>query len=263
MSWTDVAEGRPEAGLRRQLEELTGILAGHGTGLLISVDEMHRRRSGDLRELGAVVQHAFREERELAFVGAGLPAAVSDLLSDDVVTFLRRADRHVLGPVSLDDVAEAIRVPVEESGRSIADEQCRTAAAATGGYPFLIQLVGHNVWRRRPDREHITAEDVADGIAAARRRIGSLVLEPSLADLSQIDRSFLVAMAVDDGPSRIGDVARRLGVNGTYASQYRLRLINAELVEPAGYGRLDFTMPYLREYLREHAASMGVPPREG
>ncbi|EME64998.1 hypothetical protein G352_12212 [Rhodococcus ruber BKS 20-38] len=262
VSWTDVADDRPEAGLRRQLEELTGILADHGTGLLISVDEMHRRRSGDLRELGAVVQHAFREERELAFVGAGLPAAVSDLLSDDVVTFLRRADRHVLGAVSLDDVAEAIRVPVEESGRSIGDEQCRTAAAATGGYPFLIQLVGHNMWRRHPDREHITAEDVADGVAAARRRIGSLVLEPSLADLSQIDRSFLVAMAVDDGPSRIGDVARRLGVNGTYASQYRLRLINAELVEPAGYGRLDFTMPYLREYLREHAASMVVPPRE-
>jgi len=47
-----------------------------------------------LRQFGTTVQHAFREERELMFVGAGLASAVSDLLNDEVLTFLRRADRH-------------------------------------------------------------------------------------------------------------------------------------------------------------------------
>jgi hypothetical protein len=38
-------------------------------------------------------------------------------------------------------------------------------------------------------------------------------------------------MAKDDGPSKMGEIQQRLGVNGNYASQYRLRLIAAELIE--------------------------------
>ena len=61
-------------------------------------------------------------------------------------------------------------------------------------------------------------------------------------------------MAHDDGPSKMSDIASRLNVDANYASQYRLRLIASELIEPVGHGRVDFTMPYLRDYLREHVA---------
>ena len=39
------------------------------------------------------------------------------------------------------------------------------------------------------------------------------------------------------------------------------RLIDAQLIEPAGWGRVDFALPYLREYLREHAAIEHVRSR--
>ncbi|RYF53146.1 MAG: ATP-binding protein [Comamonadaceae bacterium] len=259
VNWTTTDSSPPAVSLRHQIEELTDALAEHETGLLITVDEIHRKLADDLRALGAIVQHAFREERELAFVAAGLPASISDLLNDDVLTFLRRADRHSLGAVPLDEVAQAIREPIEGTGRSIADADCRTAAEATNGYPFLIQLVGYHIWRQNRTESVVSTGDVTVGVAAARRRIGSLVLEPSLAGISDVDRSFLVAMSQDDGPSRIGQIAVRLGVDGTYASQYRLRLIDAELIASVGHGMLDFTMPYLREYLREHAAALGLP----
>ncbi|WP_255315083.1 hypothetical protein [Rhodococcus koreensis] len=42
----------------------------------------------------------------------------------------------------LDEVAQAIREPIEGTERSIAEADCRTAAEATNGYPVLIQLVG-------------------------------------------------------------------------------------------------------------------------
>ncbi|MGH9115277.1 MAG: hypothetical protein ACRDWW_05545 [Acidimicrobiales bacterium] len=44
-------------------------------------------------------------------------------------------------------------------------------------------------------------------------------------------------------------------VDVRYASQYRLRLIAAELIEAVRRRYVDFALPYLREYLREHAAS--------
>ena len=89
------AEHRPD--LRAQLTALTDHLADHGTGLLLTVDELHRADRAGLRELASTIQHLFREERAVAFAGAGLPTAIADLLNDDVLTFLRRADRYQLG----------------------------------------------------------------------------------------------------------------------------------------------------------------------
>lgn len=55
----------------------------------------------------------------------------------------------------------------------------------------------------------------------------------------------------------LGSVRRqqRLDVDVNYPSQYRLRLIAAELICPTRHGYVDFALPYLREYLREQAAA--------
>jgi hypothetical protein len=126
--------------------------------------------------------------------------------------------------------------------------------AATSGYPFMIQLVGDRVWRSADEAHAITRKHADAGIDAARRRLGRLVHAPALADASDVGKSFLLAMAEDDGPSTLADIGRRLGANSNYTSQYRLRLLALELIKPAGHGRVDFALPYLREYLREHAA---------
>ena len=110
---------RPD--LRAQLTALTDHLAAHGTGLLITIDELHRAERAGLRELAATVQHCFREERPIAFAGAGLPAAIADLLNDDVLTFLRRADRHHLGAVAAADVADALRTPLQNTDHTITE----------------------------------------------------------------------------------------------------------------------------------------------
>ncbi len=238
---------------RNQLELVTDTLAEHGTGVLITLDELHYRQIDELREFGATLQHAFREEREVAFAGAGLPSAVSAVLNDNVLTFLQRADRYVLGPVDFADVERAIREPIEANGRTIAAAALDEAAHATGGYPFLIQLVGRYSWRQHPSEEEITLADVTMGVTEARKRMGSLIFEPALADLSDIDRTFLTVMAQDDGPSRMSDICVRLNVTANFGSQYRLRLIEAGLIEGVRHGEVDFVQPLLREYLREHA----------
>lgn len=246
----------PRPGLRSQLNLLTDLLAERGgSGVLITVDEVHRKGLNDLRELGTTIQHAFRERRNVAFVGAGLPSAVDDLLSDEVSTFLRRADRRHLRTVGPEEVAAAIAVPVREAGRDITPDALQVAVAGTGGYPFMIQLVGLHAWRADSTAATIDVDQARRGVDQARRKVGQLVHASALADLSDVDRSFLAAMAHDDGPSRMADIAARLGVDATYAGQYRLRLIAAEVIEPRGHGLVDFTLPGLRDYLREHAAS--------
>lgn len=244
----------PVPSLRSQLTSLADIHDARGAGVLVSIDEVHRTAVDDLRAIAQAVQHLFREGRQVAFVAAGLPSSVADILNDDVLTFLRRAERFELASVPTPDVSRALIEPIENSGRRITDDATAIAAAGTAGYPFLIQLVGYHTWAIDPDAEIIDAEQARAGVRRAARRIGRLVHEPALAGLSAVDRSFLAAMAEDDSASRMADVAARLGVSSSYASQYRARLISAQVIVASGRGYVDFAMPYLRQYLREHTS---------
>ena len=254
IDWATAQRHNPVPGLREQLSRLCDLLAEEGGGLLLTLDEVAKRDAGEAREFFATLQHLIREGREIAFAAAGLPSDVSDLLHDDVLTFLRRAERHELGSVTVGEVARVLRETVELSGRTIDEVALRTAAEATGGYPFLIQLVGHHVWRQHRDEPEITVVDVEAGIPAAMKRMGSLVHAEALKDLSHVDRTFLLAMAKDDGPSQTGQIAERLGVSPQYASVYRTRLLEARMIVATRYGHVDFALPYMRDYLRSHAA---------
>jgi len=255
LTWNTIEAHVVQAGLRNQLEMLTDLLAEHSTGILITLDEIHHNQIEELRELATVVQHAFRENRELAFAGAGLAASVSDVVNDDVLTFLRRAERHTLGPVARADVQRAFREPIQAAGRSIGEEALQIMVDGARGYPFMLQLVGAQTWRLNPDAAEITVDDATRGVTRARRRLGALIHEPALSAASDIGKSFLLAMAQDDGPSKMADIQQHLGVDVNYASQYRLRLIAAELIYPTRRGYVDFALPYLREYLRQHSAT--------
>lgn len=239
--------------LREQMGHLLDILEANGTGLLLTVDEVHRTALEDMRALSTTYQHLTRDGRNVALALGGLPSSISDLLNDKVLTFLRRAVRVPLEDVDLADVSVALKTSINDSGREITDEALEAATQATGGYPFMIQLVGHQVWRKAA-AGLIDLPGAKAGIEAARKRLGATVHEAALADLSAVDRTYLVAMAQDDGPSRTSEIATRMGESAQYASVYRQRLIDAGIIEPVGYGLVDFALPYLREYLREHAA---------
>jgi hypothetical protein len=248
-----------EGSLRTELGHLLDVLEPHETGVLITVDEVHLTALEDMRVLSTTFQHLVREEREVALVLAGLPSSVSNLLSDHILTFLRRAEPHRLSDVPLTAVREALARPIAESGRKITDDALDLATEATGGYPFMIQLVGYHCWRKAIDGL-IDTQTALLGVDAARKRLGTTVHATALADLSDVDRTFLLAMAQDDGPSQIRDIASRMHESADYVNVYRRRLIDAMMVAPSGRGRLQFAIPYLRDYLREHAAGDQICP---
>jgi hypothetical protein len=251
VDWENAADARP-VDLRSTVEELLDLLAPD-RGLLVTIDEVHGGERNQLREVAALSQHMVRDDRQFALAMAGLPSSVSNLLSDHVLTFLRRADRHDLRALAVDDVEDALRHTVESHGRRLDRGAARTAAEATAGYPFLVQLVGYHSWRAG-DGARITAKHVDEGIRLARQRLRELVHETALNDLSDVDREFLVAMAVDDGPARVSDLADRLGQSRQYINHYRGRLVAAGVIEAPARGKVDFAIPYLRDTLRRTGA---------
>ncbi len=141
---------------------------------------------------------------------------------------------------------------MHHAGRTIRDQALQVAAEGTRGYPFTVQLVGFQAWRASRGHEEVSVEPT-HGVAAAARRVGKLVHGPALAALSPVDRTFLAAMAFDAGPSKMADVTKRMSVEANYAGQYRRRLIEAESIHSPARGYVDYSLPYLRDHLREHA----------
>lgn len=265
LSFDRTADQAPPPSLRSTLEECFALLEQMDqqrgkapTGILITLDELHYAHMSDIIEFGTTMQHMIREDREIAVAMAGIPGAVKPLLAANEgrnpVTFLRRANRIEMGLVPLTDVADALEAPAREVDIAWTPEALELGTEATGGYPFMIQLVGQHAFRSA--REGVIDESaVRAGIVTARRKLGELVHEPSLADLSDVDRTFLTAMSQDDGPSRMADIAERMGVDTQYAGTYRRRLIEAEMIRPTGRGFVDYELPYIREYLRDHPAA--------
>lgn len=240
-----------QAGWRQVGEGLLRQLDGRGTGLVITLDEIHGADRDELAQLAASVQHFIRDGLPIALLFAGLPASVSDLLNEGVATFLRRADRIDLHAAAIDEVEMSFAETFAQMDPPVHPDLLRTAAESTGGYPFLIQLIGYHLWQlAETTNDALTPADVDLALSAAHRRNARVVIEAALATASPKDLDFLQAMAQDDGPATTADIGRRLDDKKNTIGNYRARLIDAGLIQPTGRGRLDFAIPGLREHLR-------------
>lgn len=236
---------------RRTGEELLGLLQASGTGLVITIDEIHAVDRAEISQLASDVQHLIRQGLPIGLIFAGLPSAVSDLLNEGVATFLRRADRINLHEAAITEVTESYRELFSRSGIDVSPAHVTEAAEATEGYPFLIQLVGYYLWMEADKAGWTLNEDnVRMAIKASQRRNTLVVVESALSDISEKDRAFLDAMAGQDGASTAAQIGHAIGSKPNVVSKYRNRLIAAGLIESAGYGKVDFAIPGLRQYLR-------------
>jgi hypothetical protein len=232
---------------RLELEQLAKATEKKGGGVFITIDEIQKGMDAELREIFQAIQHAFRQGLEVAFAGAGLPSGVSGVLKDKVLTFLRRAERHSLNFLPDPAVSSALRQPIVDGGRHIADDALEAAVTAIRGYAYLVQQVGFQLWEAAPGEGMIGMTQAGLAIPRALEAANEAVYEPILADLSERDRQFLQVMAAsDEDPVPIAFIEQKL----TNASQYRKRLIAAEAIEPTSRGKIRFAIPGLREYLR-------------
>jgi len=232
--------------------ELTSILKElneSNVGLLLTIDEVNVR-IGELKAVITTFQHFVRERRDIALVMAGLPPKVSSLLRDDSISFLRRAFQHHLEAVNESEVQFSLKKTIELAGRKIDSDALDIAAKSTKGFPFMIQLVGYQIWRQNTQGEYISLEDVEAGIALAEKDLERMIFEATYRELSEQDIAFLEAMLEDDGYSTVANVATRMNVTSKYAGMYRKRLIEQGIISSSGYGKVAFDLPMFREYIQ-------------
>lgn len=242
---------RGEFDLRSAITSLAALAADSDTGLLVTVDELQAVALEEATELAVTVQHVTRRELlPVAFVGAALPEIDEALLADRGMTFFQRCARARLTPLRPDHTADALSEPIRRAGGRIDDEALEHLVGTSCGHPFTIQLLGYHSWEMAAPAFHINATHAAAGALEADYALLEQIVKPIWTGLSDMDRAFLSAMALDEADSEINLVAWRLGRSANYAQTYRRRLIDAGVIEPAGRGKVRFSYQQMRPWLR-------------
>lgn len=225
-------------------------------GLLVTVDEVQDAELRQMQTVAHAVQHLIREGKDIAFVFAGLPMGVADLINGKAMTFLRRALSEELGAINIQEVSLSLGDSFRSTGMDVSKDVLADLAEATGGYPYLIQLVGYYVWQRarihHDDNPVVTSQDVSEGVSIAMSRFHEAVHEPAISGLGSAAVDYLLAMAMDSGPSSAKDLAERLGRSTKSLSSVRRQLIQRQVIQSVRRGYVDFAIPFMREYLLEN-----------
>ena len=232
---------------RAEMDNYLDMLAKHDIGLLITVDEVSASFP-EMIEFISTFQFFIREKRNVALLMAGLPGSVIQMFQRPSISFLRRAFKRTLDPISLPEVRTVIKKTVEIANREIEKEALDIAAESTGGMPFLIQLIGYHSFNQS-NKKVITKNDVLTGISDAEEDMENMILDATINEISETDIRFLLAMLDDQEVSRISDIASRMEVSLSYAGHYRKRLITQGIISESGRGKVTFNMPMLKELL--------------
>ncbi|GAA4782992.1 ATP-binding protein [Corynebacterium canis] len=248
------AAEQPAPTLISRLRELATFVRKYEAGVLVTVDEVQSADPELMHQLATAVQDLIRDEFDIAFVAAGLPLGIQQLLQHDGTTFLRRAERVELAPVTIPEARQAIVHTVHEGGKSITDDAADAAAELSQGYPYLIQLVGSVIWTYATleHRDEITLSDVREARPQVIRRMGAQVHRPAIANAPDSQVAMLKTMATlmdGDNPVSTGELAKALGVKPNAISVRRAHLLARELIVSPRYGHIAFTLPYMKEFL--------------
>ena len=245
----DVSQSDFKTTWRSEMTAIVKELNEKNVGLLITVDELDVRID-ELRTVITTFQHFVRERRDVALIMAGLPSKVSNLLREDSISFLRRAFQHNLEAIEESEVRFSMKKTIELAGRTIEKEALSLAVEKTKGFPFMIQLIGYQMWRQNPEINSISFEDAEEGIILAKHDLERMIFDITYRELSEKDIAFLTAMLADKEYSNISDISKRMNVSPKYAGIYRKRLIEQGIISSIGYGKVAFDLPMFREYIQ-------------
>jgi len=247
LTFTD--EIRKNYGFNTKLSLLCEALAKRKKGVLFLIDEIQASTT-EMRTFATTYQHLVGEGMNVAVAMAGLPNAISSVLNDKILTFLNRASKVDLNPLQIADVSVCYAKALSDLEIEFDAKTLDSAACATDGYPYLLQLVGYHMLKFLDGESKLTDTIVELAVASSKRALASDVILPCLNPLSAEDKRFLKAMAVDNDESRVLDICDRLQVGKSHVQTYRRRLMEAGLIYSSSRGILAFSIPYLKQYLR-------------
>lgn len=218
-------------------------------GIMLAIDEAQMVDPHDLRRILAGVHRCNQDGLPLFCALAGLPNLVGVVASAS--TYAERMFRVTdLGPLTAEQVTQAVALPAEELGVEWSPEATEAIVDRSDGYPFFVQTWAYHTWNAARD-EPISATDVERAAMNASQALDSSFFAARTARIPASEVSYVQALAsLGPGPHRSGDVAAAAGKTTSQVAAFRDRLIREGLIYAPRYGWVEFAIPHFDAYAR-------------
>ena len=220
-----------------------------GKGWMLLIDEVQYLNIKDLSALIVALHQINQQELPVMFVGAGLPHVAKK--AGDAKSYAERLFKFCeVGPLSAEDVRDAIVKPIEEENAFIDDEAVAQMSSGTHGYPFFLQEWGYCAWNVA-EGDRITLEDVRRAYAETIHELDRGFFRVRLDRLTPKEIAFVEAMAsLGAGPYRIGQIAEAMRTTSMAIGPLRSRVTEKGMIYSPKHGFLMFTVPLFDEFVR-------------
>ena len=219
---------RPFTNVESVLEEMLKALSKQKKKLLITIDEVVPNQY--IKVFAHAFQSLLRKRFDIFLLMTGLFENVSNIQDENSLTFLYRAPKVVLEPLSLPAIAKSY---CETLG--CAEEDGLALAVLTKGYAFAYQLLGSLMWeqgKKKADRDVLADYDA---------KLYEYSYDKIWTELSPKDRTILKSIKKDG--ETVADFLTRTGLKKNEFSVYRDRLIKKGILDERTRGKLVLKLP--------------------
>ncbi|HEY2563754.1 MAG TPA: ATP-binding protein [Acidimicrobiales bacterium] len=230
--------------------ELGEVARDHGTGVLITIDELHYVRTETLEALIMGLHRATQLVLPITIAAAGLPSLAS--LTGEAKSYAERLFTFpVIDSLTIDQVRDALIVPAEDEGVTWTEGALDRLAEITMGYPYFLQEFGKQAWAASDGPDTINLDDVERSIPVATAELDDGFFRVRIGRTGNPERAYLRAMGeLGPGPKRSSEVAALLGKKTTALGPTRDGLIKKALCYSPRWGEIDFTVPMFDAFMR-------------
>jgi len=192
-----------------------------------------------MREFVHTFQTLLSDEYPVFLLMTGLYKNVSDLQNDKNLTFLYRAPKIMLEPLSLYEIRDTYK-----SVLKLGDETAREMAILTKGYPFAFQTLGYLYWESEE-------KDLEKIIPQYDRYLREFVYDKLWSEMSQFDRNLVSEIARNGGKANTETLRNHLHMDSKTVSVYKNRLKQQGIISYPSRGEVLFVLPRFTEFVND------------
>ena len=229
------------------LEKMLKNLAEKNITVLAVIDEV--KASTELRNFISIYQILLQQNLPVRLLLAGLPQNISELQNDNQLTFLLRAPRITLESLDSSTVRFNYKKAFENGGKIPTEKALNKMTKACGGYAYAFQLLGWLVWKNT--KESVSEKDIDSVLDEYKMLLFRNAYIKISESFSQMDRVFVISMAKNKGATSMKSLVTQTGKSNAYLSNYRARLLDAQVIKQTSYGYVGFVLPYFRDFVNE------------
>lgn len=226
----------PITDIETAVSKMLESLKKHKKRVLITVDEV--TGNDHVKEFVAAFQIMLRQDLPVYLLMTGLYENIYNLQNQRSLTFLYRAPKVELQPLSITSIAQ-------NYGKNlpISKDEALQMAKLTRGYSFAFQVLGYFTWETKGDFKSVLTD--------YREYLDQFVYDKIWSELSKKDKEILTAiMKISSG--KIEEIRESLKISTNEFNPYRQRLINKGIISGKVRGYVRFELPLFEEYIAEH-----------